>query len=358
MNMRKMTATIILSLIVIIVFVIAILRLEHHQIPSLKKHQFVSAPIDTIMVKNRAVPSYYQAVGSIESTVKSQLESQITATVKAVNVFPNQHVKKGQVLVILDNRNSLAHVSEAELAVQAADARYQQILLHIKRIKQLSKLGYVSADVLDKNQGLFLQNKANLLKTRKALRAAQVALSYCQIKAPSDGVIINKYVDPGDQATPGKTLLKFRSKKGVRMTASIPEELINKVKIGGEYPLKINSDKIVLTGIVNEIIPSIDPETRSFTIKASINKLAQSSKIYPGMYARLFIPISIKQVITVPESYIIERGQLKMAAVWTNHHVKMVYITTGRTLPNNQIEVLSGINPGDKLVSIGKLHAG
>jgi HlyD family secretion protein len=352
MHIRFLKIKPAMSLLIIAMLVLCVsVRGEQKNSPS-KLVQSTPKHYQTIAVNEKKIQNYYQATGSIESTVSSQLSSQITAIVNAVYVSPNQHVKKGQVLIMLDNRDLMAQVSEAQQVVKATQAGYKQNQLHFARIEKLIKPGYVSQEQLDNSKTALLQSQASLIKAKHSLEVATVELSYCEVKAPSDGVVLNKLVNPGDQATPGKSLLEFRSNKGLRVSVSIPEELANKVKIAEKYTVKLNGNKTLGMAVVEEIIPSVNYITRSFTLKAAI-KHASSVKVYPGMYAKLLIPLGVSRVVTIPSNDIITVGQLKMVRILTNNTPERIYITTGRDFPDGFVEVLSGLNSGDKIIVTG-----
>lgn len=301
----------------------------------------------TVNVQMQHVPDYYKAVGTIKPTVQSNLAAQITAKIEKVLVTPGEKVKAGQTLILLDNRNAKAVVQQAEQSVAAADAMFKERNLNFQRMQKLIKVGYVTAAQFDQSQAAYLQSKANLLQAHKALQAANIALSYCTITAPSDGVILNKTVNPGDQAAPGLTLLQFQAKNALRLVANVPESLVNQVHIGQRLPVSVDAADEQLIGRVSEIVPNIDPQTRSFVVKVTI---PASLSILPGMFGRLWIDTGSREVLTLNSNLITTRGQLHFVNVLTKHGPQLSLVTLGSALSDHRIIVLSGLNANDKVI--------
>ena len=309
--------------------------------------QKIKSNANIITVKKQWITNYYKAIGTVKPVIESNLSAQITAKIDEVAVNPGQKVKQGQLLIRLDNRDYIAKVARAEQNVNAQRAVYNQAKLAYQRMKKLINKGYVTKEQFDTSKSNYLQSEANLNQSQKALKEAQIALTYTEIKAPSDGVIINKYVNVGDSAMPGKNLLQFQAKNAFRLVANVPEELIRHIKLNQKLTVNIDSIKNKQVGLVNEIVPSIDPMTRSFTVKVLI---PSDADIYPGMFGRLWIPVDKTQVIGIPTTAIVQRGQLQFVELFQHGKTELSLITTGKKLANHHIEVLSGLNPGDQLV--------
>ncbi len=309
--------------------------------------------IATIAVEKIKIPEFYRATGTVKPVVESNLSAQITAKIDKVLAVPGEKVKQGQALIILDSRDLETKVERANQGINSAKAVYEQAKLNLDRMTKLINQGYVTKSQFDNSRATFLQAEANLNQANKALNEAQIALSYAVIKAPTDGVILNKYVDVGDQAMPGKTLLQFQAKNAFRLVANVPEELITRIKVGQHLNVKIDSINTSLQGVVSEIVPSIDPMTRSFLVKVDI---PTTTTLYPGMFGYLSIPVREVDVLAIPQSAVIVRGQLKYVMVVKNNQRQLTLITTGKKLDNNKIQLLSGLNADDKIALTGAVN--
>ncbi|MBI9090529.1 MAG: efflux RND transporter periplasmic adaptor subunit [Desulfobacterium sp.] len=327
----------------------------------------------TITAVRATVMETWPAVGTVRPRSETKIQAQIQAQVKAVHVRAGDPVNPGDLLVTLDNRRPLSTLDRAKQGLQAATAARQKALqgiesakaahtearLNFQRIK-----GYLSANAatrqeLEMAESNFIQATAGLSMAKEALsqtdsgikqakevvKQAQVGLGFTRITAPVQGEVIQRLVEPGDLALPGKPLVMLRTQTGFRIEAHVREGLVSRVSPGTRLRAEIPTLGTFCQAVVEEIIPYADPETRTFLVKAAIDPL---KGLYPGMYAKLMIPESSKQVVLIPRSCVIRTGQLELVRVQTDHGWERRYVTTGKE-KKDQIEVLSGVAPGEVL---------
>ncbi len=313
----------------------------------------------------------YEAVGTIRPLTESVIESQVSGQVLKINVVPGTKVKTGQVLVLLDARQlSTRHrqakegvalakdtLNQALKARDEARAGQDQANAAYLRTKTLFEKDVVSSQQLEIDRAGFLQAKARLEKSSEAVKAAQsnirhamevvkegeIALGYASIKASAPGVVVERLIDPGDQAMPGKPLLVVQTSGSLRLEARIREGLIQKIIQGNTYGVKIETLATEVKAIIEEIVPYADPQTRTFLVKAALPDLPG---IYPGMFGRLLIPVNKEKTLLIPEEAVTRVGQLEMVNIKIQNNetsrYKSVFIKTGKIF-GSKIEVLSGL---------------
>jgi len=98
---------------------------------------------------------------------------------------------------------------------------------------------------------------------------------------------VERMIDPGDLAIPGKPLLMIQTSGALRLEANVREGLISRIVLGNDYQIRIETIGKTVVSKIDEIVPYADPATRTFLIKAS---LPETPGIYPGMFGRLLIP--------------------------------------------------------------------
>ncbi len=175
---------------------------------------------------------------------------------------------------------------------------------------------------------------------------AEISLSYATITAPADGVVLKRLVDPGDMAMPGKPLLLLRTAGGLQLEASVRERLINKIAPGDSRTVYLTSIDRKVVAVIDEIVPFIDPQTRTFLVKAN---LVETEGIYPGMYGKLLIPYRDVEVILLPQQAVRKTGQLELVLVKSAKAVERRYVTTGN-MHEDKIEILSGLDGGETVL--------
>jgi len=332
-------------------------------------------PSETIRSQVKTITEWYEAVGTVRPKVETIIESQITAKVIDVKVTSGNKVLKGTTLVILDNRqlksrllqakqvlkSAISNKEQAKHAVAAAKADFTQKKLTFERVKKNFESQAATNQDVERAESDFLQSQASLEKANKALsgsesgilrakeivKEAEIALGYSIIKAPQNGEIITRKIEPGDLALPGKPLIILQTEGSLRLEAYVREGLITKVKKNHDLKVNITTLNQTVNAIVEEIVPYADPQTRTFLVKVALPVI---EGLYPGMFGKLLIPAAEREVIMIPVRAVRNIGQLEMVTLHDDNTWKNVFIQTGKK-HGDLIEVLSGIS-GDDLIGI------
>ena len=216
---------------------------------------------------------------------------------------------------------------------------------------------------MEESESAFQQARAGLSRAREALKEgnagvrqaekgveeARIVQAYTEIRSDADGQVVERLVEPGDMAFPGKSLLVLQTRGILRLEAMVPESFIQRIRLGETLDVIIKAAKESLRGSVSEITPSADPVTRSFLVKVD---LPETKGLYSGMFGRLLVPVGEISVIWIPEKALERVGQLKMVTVKSGEDWHRIYVTTGRSF-DGQVEVLSGLNGGET-VALGR----
>lgn len=331
------------------------------------------SPERIIKVGEYQIFDTFQFPGSIRPKTESKIESQIQAQVLNVHVSHGSNVKKGDPLITLDDRSlklrlsqaketlkgAIAFESQSEQEIKRSKAVFDQAESNYIRIKKYYETEAATKIDLEKANALYLQAMANLKKAKKGLVAAKagirsaneqvkeahVALGFTKIKAPEAGKILRKMTEPGDLALPGRPLLVLQTKGGLILEAFVGEGLIKNTSKGDETVVVIDSLGKKVRGVIHEIVPYADINTRTFLVKVSIPYL---KGVYPGMYGRLFIPGMERKAVIIPEDFLLKTGQLEMVYLKSGGDWLKIHIKTG-IKTDNGVEVLSGLIAGDEI---------
>jgi len=226
----------------------------------------------------------------LSSTVISDNEKFITSRfmgfIKSVNVSEGDIVKKGQILYAIDSTEIDSQKRQALLSVQMYENQYQTMKRNYERFTRLLEKGLVSKFEVEQLE-LGTKNLEDMVTISKArVKEVENQYKYLTIKAPNDGVVIRKNIKAGEMAIPGMPAMVLTDLSSLKIKAEISESDLFKVKLKDEVKVSIPSLNYETTGIIESIIPSSNPMTHTFMIKVSFKI---SAKIYPGMYAKVFI---------------------------------------------------------------------
>ena len=257
-----------------------------------------------------------QAAGTFRAKVETVISPLITAAITSIAVWPGDEVQQGDILVELDSRELRARLDQAHQAVVAARASLAQAEQDFHRLQRIVSVdaGAVSGADIDRTRAMLETAQAELTRTERQEDEAKTALTYSTIKAPISGRIVERHADPGDTAKQGVPLLRMYHPGGMRLEAFVRESTASLLKKGKNLTVRADALDQDLEAVVDEIVPSADPGSRSFLVKANV---PTHTGLYPGMFGRLLIPIGETERIYVPAGSVIQVGQLDYVTVIT-----------------------------------------
>jgi HlyD family secretion protein len=290
-------------------------------------------------------PQVQEAVGTVRPRTETRVEAQVAGRVLKVLVRPGEVVKEGQLLVVLEDQEYQARLEQARQGLSAAHAALDLAEREYGRLSRLLKTGAAPKRDVDRAKEALQQAQAARGRAVKQVEEAGISLSYTKVKAPEHGQVVKRLIEPGDLALPGRPLLILQTSGALRLEALVREGLIQKVRMGQEMEVEIPALGRGIKGKVEEIVPTADPATRTFLVKAL---LPDTEGLYSGMFGRLMIPVGKEKVVLAPEKAIRRVGQLEMVLVHHKDGWRQVYVTTGRR-HQGMVEILSGLNGGETL---------
>ena len=301
----------------------------------------------TVEITSR--PLIEQAAGTLRAKVETVISPLITATISSIAVWAGDEVKAGDVLVTLDARELQARVDQAHQAVVAAGARLAQTEKDLARVRRIMKAdpGAVSKAERDRLQTTVSTARAERIGLQRQKDEARTALSYSKLTAPIAGRIVERLADPGDTARPGEPLLRMYDPATLRLDASVRESVASKLAKGQSLFAEIDALKKRYPVVVDEIVPSADPGSRSFLVKVS---LTDGTGLYPGMFGRLMIPIGQVDKVLIPLAAVTRVGQLDFVVVKTQQGAVRRYVRLGQPSPDERVEIISGLKAGDQII--------
>jgi RND family efflux transporter MFP subunit len=299
-----------------------------------ENHAVVDAPV--AKVKETQQPFYYEAVGTVTARTASTISSKLMGVVRSVSVREGDTIKKGDLLVAIDQRQVKAQLERAMANADVAAKEYA-------RYQQLLKEQSASQQEYDRAQARHREAQA-------AVAAARVSQKDAMVKAPYDGRVVAKMINPGDLASPGTPFLAIEQEGLFRTDLVLPERHIRAVRLGLEVNLVVPAlENEQITGEVIRILPTADARSRSFQVRVG---MPSGLDLKSGMFARVAIPLGGHSRILVPETAIFSQGQLTGVFIVDDNSVaRFRLVRTGKSF-GDQIEVVSGLKTGQRYVSV------
>jgi multidrug efflux pump subunit AcrA (membrane-fusion protein) len=202
-------------------------------------------------------------------------------------------------------------------------------------------------------QGTQVQTaRSNIAQAQASIRELDSKIADTESIAPFDGVIIDKLVEVGDTVQPGQPLLVYAYSKFLRIKAEVPARLMPGLQKDMVVPARLDVGNTQVNARVAQIAPSANGTQHTVTVKFDLPEGVPGG---PGMYAEVMIPdvnSPTRALPVIPKSAIIKRGSLPSVKVLDEDNVpRMRLIRTGIELDANNVIVLSGLQPGERILT-------
>lgn len=305
---------------------------------------------------------YVTASGKVAASNSANLSTRMMGFVENIHVDVGDKVRKGQLLISINNADLKAKAASAGANVSQATAAFQNAEKDYIRFTNLFKENSASQKELDDMTSRFEMARAQLEAAKQMKNEVLAQFSYVNIRAPFDGVITNKFIEEGNMANPGMTLLAIETPGRYEVMAMVPESEISNIEPDISVDVVIKSLGESIKGKVTEVSTSAKNTGGQFLVKVALDKT--DANILSGMFATVQFPVQrtnmAKGNILVPKSALISRGQLSgIYTVSQNNTALLRWLRLGRSFGEN-VEVLSGLSADESYIisSEAKLYNG
>lgn len=293
-----------------------------------------------------------EALGTLKAADRTTVSSRIMARIDEILVSGDDVVEQGQELVKLQEADLQARLKQAQESLTAATATQGEAKLVFERIERLAEQGAATQAELDAATAGLEVAEADVRRAEQAVIEATTTLSFAVISAPKSGRIVDRLAEPGDMAIPGEPLLTLYDPESLRLEVPVREDLAVKLEPGSKVMVHIDAVDRDIEGTVSQRVPQAEAASRSFLIKI---ELPAAEGLFEGMFGRLRIPVGERRHLCLPVAAIREIGQLQFVDVIRDDDtLERRFIKTGRRGIPGKIEVLSGVEAGERVV----LHDG
>jgi membrane fusion protein (multidrug efflux system) len=303
--------------------------------------------ITTIVARQETWPSTLNVVGTAAAVHGVTVSADLPGTVDRINFDSGQWVKEGDILATLDIRQEKAQLASMEAQHDLAQVNYD-------RMQQLVAAGVISRMDYDK-----------AMSDRKATNAnaaeIQAMIDRKTIRAPFSGVLGIRQVNLGQYLAAGNPIVSLQSLNPIYVNFGVPQQLTGQVQAG--HTVRITNEDLpgmAFTGRVNAIDSVVDQATRNIQIQATLDN--PQARLRPGMFVNVEVGVGARQsVIPLPASAISYApfgdsvfvvGEMKSPAGQSYRGVRQQFVKV-QGARGDQVGVISGINPGDQIVTSG-----
>ncbi|MGO4999110.1 efflux RND transporter periplasmic adaptor subunit [Oceanisphaera sp. W20_SRM_FM3] len=298
------------------------------------------AVVTTADVTEQPVMASIALVGTLKAKQQVAIAPQVSARVMQVHFESGQTVKKGEILLSLDDRAAQAQVQEARAALLDA----QRIFKNYNALLQRQAVTQAELD----------GQKAAVALAEAQLAAARVQVSYLTLHAPFSGVMGLSDVASGALLAANEPVADLLDISQLKLDVPLPEKYISAVKVGetltafsdayGEQPF---------SGKLAVMAPSVNSENLNTTVRLLFDNSLPDKQLVPGMLMRVSLTIDNSVQLAIPVQSLLYAGQQRYVYVVDGENkVSRRDVTIGRNM-GEQVTIVDGLKAGERVISAG-----
>ena len=342
--MNKKTKTIIISAVVVVVLALLI-------IPKLSSSSGDAAgpsasagadptPVTVYIVKPQKLDNRILTTGTIMANEEVELKTETSGKVVKILFKEGTRVKKGDLLVKINDEELQAQLSRAKSALNLAEDNAHRFKLLLER-EGVSQQDYDAA-----------MNELNARKADVQLYEAQIAKT--EVRAPFDGVVGLRNISEGDYVTTSTDIASMQNIDPIKIDFSIPEKYASYANTGDKIEFTISGSDKTYIGKVYAIEPKVDENTRTLQMRAICPNT--KNEIHPGSFADVTLILrEISDALMVPSQAIIPILKGQKVFLYKGGVVKEAVVKIGIRTDKN-VEIMDGISPMDTVITSGILQ--
>jgi len=306
---------------------------------------------DLIVVRSSALSSGPAIMGSVQPERRADLQSEVSAVVLKVLKENGDAVRRGDLLVRLDDTAIRDTLRAAEAAQRAAEHALEQGERQFQRMSTLRQTGVVTVEQLEDAETKRNTEQSDLEAARTRVVSARQQLDRTQVRAPFDGIVSERKVSAGDTAQLGKELLKVIDPGSLRFEGLVSADSIGEVKVGQRVTFRVHgfADR-EFVGTITKMNPAANATTRQVEVLVSFADPTQRPEV-SGLYAEGRIETRSTTALTIPATALVRDGDQSYAWRLSNGLLHKVSIRVGDRDPRSgEFALAGGLAEGDQLL--------
>lgn len=338
-----------IAVVALIVLLLYMLGMIGHSKTPPGKTVLPLAPTETlekVEVIRKTVDDVLSWPGTVRSRTEAKIAPRVTARIMEITVNAGDKVKKDDIIARLDQKALRAQKQAAAADLAAARADWQRARADERRIRSLFAKQAATKETFDRVVAQARAAKARVDAASSALHEININLAETTLKAPFDGVIVQRLKEPGDMGLAGVPIVVIHNSAALRLETAVPTQCALHLQLGARVPVRIETLPKMLTAEIDEITPEVDPETRTILIKAT---LPLSRDLQPGLFGWLDQACSQHMALLIPARAVRKIGQLEVVKVLVDGRPLTRHVRTGKR-HGDLVEIQSGLREGETVI--------
>lgn len=309
------------------------------------------APEDLRTLTMGTLTSGPVVTGSLQPERRADLRAEVSAVVLQVARENGDAVKRGDLLVRLDDTSIRDSLASAQESARASGQAFEQAERQVQRLKTLQGQGMTSMQALEDAEVRRNNAQSDLVAARTRVVSAQQQLRRTEVRAPFDGVVSERKVSAGDTAQVGKELIKVMDPASMRFEGLVSADRLSEIKPGQVVAFRVNGyPNTEFTGKVARVDAAANVSTRQVEVLVGFDKGKEVPHV-AGLYAEGRIESGSTPALMLAEAAIVRSGDASHVWVVKDNVLRKVSVTLGeRDARRGEYPVKSGLAAGDRIL--------
>lgn len=305
---------------------------------------------DLHTVRNSALSSGPSITGSVQPERRADLRAEVSAVVLQVLKENGDVVRRGDLLVRLDDTAIRENLASAEAASRAAGQSFDQAERQFQRMVTLRKSGMASTQATEDAETRRNNAQSDLEAAKTRAAQARQQLQRTEARAPFDGIVSDRKVSAGDTAQIGKELVKVIDPTSMRLEGLISADNVGSVKAGQSVSFRVNGyGDQEFSGKIRRVNPSANATTRQ--VEVLVDFVDKKQPKLAGLYAEGRVETESNSGLTIPATALVRDGDKSSAWRVQGNAIKKVTLDVGDRDPRSGEYLLrAGLADGDRLI--------
>ena len=343
-----------------------LMRGQEEEIPQKE----VIRPVKTVTLRSNGKGGLWQYYGTLQGGRRVDLSFRVPGPIRSIRVDKGASVKKGQLLATLDPRDYQTQLKQAESNQAQAQAQYENAQANFKRYENLYKQKVIARSQYDTYKTQLNVAESSLNVAKAAATAVRDSLKDTELRAPFDGVIVDRMVESFQDVNAKQTIFILQDISMLEIVFNVPDtDVIWASKATSSAPDSIRAKFDAIPGrsfplALKEFVLQADRNTNTFPVTAVMPQ-QRDVALLPGMTATVEVEIfdsaGGERVFTVPQTAVVSSGDKTYVWQCENNAVKRVSVRQNTPHNNGFIDITSEkLKDGNKIVVAGAhlLHEG
>ena len=303
----------------------------------------------TLEVAVREFAQTLAAEGVVEAVKQATLGAQVAGRIVELTIKAGDTVRTGQVLARIDARTAEQAVAASLSQVAEAEANLANAKRKHERNRDLLAQKFVSQAAVDQSEAEYKAAQAQLAAVKANAGQATAAQSFNTVTAPYAGVIGATLAELGDMAQPGRPLVTMFDPRDLRVTATVPQTALPRLKLTEPVRVEIASLGKSITATKVTVIPVADARAHTTRIRLD---LPAAEGVLPGQFARARFVTGGVRVLAVPATALLRRGEVTAVYVVDGEgRAQLRQVRAGEEVGDGFVEILSGLSAGERIAT-------